>query len=405
LTEVEAKQLLAAYAIPIVETQVARSEADAVTCARAIGYPVVLKLLSETITRKTDVGGVRLNLHSAAAVRQAYRAIMWAGGDRVGAEQVLGVTVQRMVVSEGYEPILGSSLDAQFGPVLLFGAGGQAVEFSQDRALALPPLTTTLARRMMEQTRISTALKGGRGRGPVDMEALEQLLVRFSQLIVEQPWIKEIEINPLHASADGLVALDARVVLHDPEVDQVGLPRFAIRPYPTQYIAPWTLRDGTPVTIRPIRPEDEPLLSAFHQTLSEQSVYLRYFGSKTLPQRMAHEQLARVCFIDYDREIALVAERRDAASGTHEIIAVGQLIKLCDPSRAEFALIVGDHYQRCGLGSELLDRLLQIARAEQIKRVVGEILPDNAGMLRLCRRLGFHLKYTLNGPVLVDLEL
>jgi acetyltransferase len=310
-----------------------------------------------------------------------------------------------MVASRGYELILGVSLDAQFGPVLLFGAGGQDVDILQDRALALPPLTTTLARRMMEQTRIYAVLKGGRGRAPVDMEALEQLLVRFSQLIVEQPRIKEIDINPLHASTEGLVALDARAVLHDPEVDEAALPVAAIRPYPTQYVAPWTLRGGTPVTIRPIRPEDEPLLSAFHQTLSEQSVYLRYFGSKSLPQRTAHEQLTRVCFIDYDREIALVAERIDEASGRHEIIAVGQLIKLSDPSTAEFALIVSDRYQRCGLGAELLGRLLHLARQEQIERVVGEILPDNAGMLRLCRRLGFQLKYTLNGPVMVALEL
>jgi acetyltransferase len=172
-----------------------------------------------------------------------------------------------------------------------------------------------------------------------------------------------------------------------------------------QYAAPGILRDGTVVTIRPIRPEDEPLLSAFHQTLSEQSVYLRYFGPKALPQRTAHEQLTRVCFIDYDREIALVAAHNDPQSGRHEIIAVGQLIKLRDPSTAEFALIVGDRYQRCGLGAELLGRLLQIARQERIEYVVGEILPDNAGMLRLCRRLGFHLKHTLNGSVKVALEL
>jgi acetyltransferase len=405
LTEVESKQLLAAYAIPIVETQVARSEAEAVRCANAIGYPVVLKLWSETITYKTDVGGVCLNLRNAAAVRQAYRAIKRAIRDQVGAEHVLGVTVQRMVASTGYELIFGSSLDPHFGPVLLFGAGGRDVEISQDRALALPPLTTTLARRMMEGTRIYTALKGARGRGPVDMEALEQLLVRFSQLVVEQPWIKEIDINPLLASAEGLIALDARVVLHDPEVDEDALPAPAIRPYPTQYVAPWTLRDGTLVTIRPIRPEDEPLLSAFHQTLSEHSVYLRYFGPKALHQRAAHEQLTRVCFIDYDRELALVADHIDPASGRHEIIAVGQLIKLHDPSTAEFALIVGDRYQRCGLGAELLGRLLRIGREEQIDRVVGEILPDNMGMKQLCKRLGFRLKCSLTGPVLAELDL
>ncbi|HEY3229184.1 MAG TPA: acetate--CoA ligase family protein, partial [Roseiflexaceae bacterium] len=200
LTEVESKRLLAAYGIPTVETQVATSVGEAVRCANAIGYPVVLKLFSETITHKTDVGGVRLNLANVGAVQRAYRAIETAVRAKVGAEHFLGVTVQPMIASYGYELIVGSSLDPQFGPVLLFGAGGQLVEVFQDRALALPPLTTTLARRMLEQTRIVSALKGVRGRAPVDLAALEALLVRFSQLVAEQRWITEIDINPLLAT-------------------------------------------------------------------------------------------------------------------------------------------------------------------------------------------------------------
>jgi acetyltransferase len=405
LGEVESKQILAAYSIPSVETRIARSAAEAVRCANAIGYPVVLKLWSETITHKSEVGGVWLSLSSATAVRQAYRAIKAAVGARVGVEQFLGVTVQPMIASSGYELIVSSSLDEDFGPVLLFGAGGQSAEVFQDQALGLPPLTTTLARRVMEQTRIYGALTGVRGRAPIDLAALEQLLVRFSQLIVEQPWIKEIEINPLHASAEGLVALDARVVLYDATVAEASLPKLAIRPYPAQYVAPWTLRDGTPATIRPIRPEDEPLLSAFHQSLSEQSIYLRYFGPKALSQRTAHEQLTRVCFIDYDREIALVAEHKNPETGAHEIIAVGQLIKLHRTNAAEVALLISDRYQRRGLGTELLCRLLEVARNEQLDRVVGQILPDNIGMKRLFQRLGFKLRYTLDNPVMVELEL
>jgi acetyltransferase len=405
LTETESKQLLAAYGIPTVETHVAASEADAVRCANALGYPVVLKLFSHTITHKTDVGGVQLNLHSATEVRRAYRAIKTAVGARVGREHFLGVTVQPMIAVDGYELIVGSSLDAQFGPVLLFGSGGQLVEVFQDRALALPPLTTTLARRMIERTQIFTALKGVRGRPPVDLAALEELLVRFSQLVAEQRAIKEIDINPLLISADRLVALDARVVVQSADVAECNLPRLAIRPYPTQYVAPYTTKNGAEVIIRPIRPEDEPLMIAFHQTLSEQSVFLRYFYPMKLDQRVAHERLTRMCFIDYDREIALVADHSDPVTGDHEIIAVGRLIKLHGSNAAEFALLISDHFQRCGLGSELLRRLLAAGREERIGRVVAEILPENTGMLHVCRRLGFRLKRTLDGPVKAEIEL
>ncbi len=214
LTEFESKQLLSAYGIPTVETRIARNEEEAVKAADAIGYPVVLKLHSETITHKTDVGGVQLNLKDSKAVQAAYNAIAESVRTKVGAEHFLGVTVQPMAKIDGYELILGSSIDPQFGPVLLFGLGGQLVEVFKDHALGIPPLTTTLARRMMEQTRIYTALKGVRGRKPVDLAALERLLVRFGQLIVEQRWIKELDINPLMASPEQLLALDARVVVY-----------------------------------------------------------------------------------------------------------------------------------------------------------------------------------------------
>jgi acetyltransferase len=186
----------------------------------------------------------------------------------------------------------------------------------KDRALALPPLTTTLARRMMEGTRIFGALGGVRGRAPVDVGALEKLLVRFSQLVVEQPWIKELDINPLLASPERLIALDARVVLHDPQTAEEDLPQTAIRPYPIQYVSEEETPDGERVRVRPIRPEDEPLMVRFHESLSEQSVYMRYFHMMKLDQRTAHERLTRICFIDYDREMALVAERTDPRPGS-----------------------------------------------------------------------------------------
>ncbi len=272
LTEFESKQVLAAYGIPIAKTIIAANADQAVTAANEIGYPIVLKLYSETITHKTDVGGVQLNLGNAEAVDKAFHAIEASVTEKVGAQHFQGVTVQPMVkLKDAYELIIGSSLDPQFGPVLLFGTGGQLVEVFKDRALGLPPLNSTLARRMMEQTKIYTALKGVRGRKPVDLKALEVLMVRFSALVAEQPWIKEIDINPLLASPDGLIALDARVVVHGPEVSLEQVPKAAIRPYPTRYVAPWTMKGGGSINIRPIRPEDEPCMVKFHETLSERT--------------------------------------------------------------------------------------------------------------------------------------
>ncbi|MBZ0275458.1 MAG: GNAT family N-acetyltransferase, partial [Anaerolineae bacterium] len=294
----------------------------------------------------------------------------------------------------------------QFGPVLLFGTGGTLVEIFKDRALALPPLTTTLARRMMEQTKIYKALKGIRGRAPVDLEALEQLMVRFSQLVAEQPWIKEIDINPLLASPERLLALDARVVLHDPSLAEDQLPRLAVRPYPTQYIAPWTMPDGTPLTIRPIRPEDEPMMVQFHETLSERTVYLRYFYPMKLSQRIEHERLAHVCFIDYDREITLVAEVADPETGAPQIIAAGRLIKVYGTTEAEYAIIVSDAFQRYGLGKAMMRQLIHIAQQEGVEKIFGTILADNAEMQAVVKRLGFKVVgMPQNGVMRVELPV
>jgi len=406
LTEAESKRLLAAYGIPTIETRVAASEKEAVKAANELGFPVVLKLHSETITHKTDVGGVQLNLEDEDAVRRAYRAIETSVREKAGAEHFQGVTVQPMIKLEGYELIIGSSLDAQFGPVLLFGTGGQLVEVFKDWSLALPPLNTTLARRMMERTRIYTALKGVRGRKAVDLAALEQIMVRFSHLVVEQRWVKEIDINPLLASSDRLVALDARVVLHGADVAEDALPKLAIRPYPSQYVGPWTMRGGTEVTIRPLRPEDEPLLVKFHTTLSEQSVYMRYFHMIALSQRVAHERLTRICYLDYDREMALVADRANPETGEHDILGVGRLTKQPGTDEAQFAVLVADPFQRSGLGAELVRRLIDVGRKEKIRRITAEILPDNYAMQKISERLGFRLTHDhAEGVVKAEIEL
>jgi acetyltransferase len=389
LTEAESKQILELYGIPTVQTRVARSDTEAVKLAGEIGYPVVLKLHSETIAHKSDIGGVKLNLRDDESVQNAYRAMEISVAEKTGPGNFLGVTVQPMVTTEGYELILGSSVDSQLGPVLLFGSGGELVDVYRDNALALPPLTTTLAERAMEQTRILIALKGVRGRPPVDLQGLASLLVRFSQLVLEQRWIKEIDINPLLASPDRLLALDARMVLYGPEVTGEQLPRPGIRPYPAQYVSAWTMKDGTSLTLRPIRPEDEPLIVKFHQTLSERP---RYFQQMKVSLPVAHERLIGICFPDYDREIALVAYYKDPKTGASSIVAVARLRKIPWSGEAEMALVVSDELQNRGLGSELIRQLLAIGRQEGVLQISAEFLVENATMQHLCQKLGFRLE-------------
>jgi acetyltransferase len=405
LTEPESKEILACYGIPTVPTLEAFREEEAVAQAEELGYPVVVKLLSHTITHKSDVGGVKLNLSSAASVRSAWREIEESVRDRAGAGHFLGVTVQRFVRSEGYELILGSTVDAQFGPVVLFGTGGLLVEVFGDRALSLPPLNTTLARRLMERTKIFPALHGVRGRKAVDLGALEQLLVRFSQLVVEQRWIKEIDINPLLASSDRLAALDARIVVYPQETTREQLPRLAIRPYPQQYVRPFLMKNGIEVLFRPMRPEDEPLLIKLHQALSERTVYLRYFQPLKLSQRTSHERLTRICFVDYDREMALAVEHKKE-DGNPEIIGIGRLSRNRGRDDAEMAVLIDDRFQYQGLGTELYRRLIEVARDEHMTSVISTILNENREMQAICRRLGFHMETDFeDGTIHAELKL
>jgi acetyltransferase len=401
LSEYESKQVLAAYELPVTSTRTALSADEAVTEARLIGYPVVLKLHSQTVTHKSDRGGVKLGLENDAQVRAAFEQIQAAFPEE-GAFQ--GVTVQPMVRDKGFELILGSSTDPQFGPVLVFGLGGQMVEIMRDRAHALPPLTTTLARRLMENTRILQALKGARGERPVNLGKLEELLVRFSELVVENPRIAEIEMNPLLAGPDILLALDARVILHPASVADADLPRPAIRPYPTQYVSHWQASDGTAFTMRPIRPDDEPLVVEFHHQLSERSVYLRYFLPLKLDYRVSHERLITKCFIDYDRELALVAEHQDEHGAPH-IAGIARLIRNHTGEGAEVAFIVADKYQNRGLGSHMLESIIKIARNEGIERLEGAMLSENFNMKDIFSRAGFRFGPPEEGAVSAELDL
>jgi acetyltransferase len=403
LTEYESKQLLACYGIPTVDTRIAKNKDEAVNAADAIGYPVVLKIHSETITHKTDVGGVLLNLADAKAVKKAYESIEKSVAEKVGAEHFLGVTVQPMAKVEGYELILGSSIDPQFGPVLLFGLGGQLVEVFKDRALGLPPLNTTLARHMMEQTRIHTALKGVRGRDPVDLAALERLLVRFSQLITENRWIQELDINPLMASPEKLIALDARVLVYGKDTTQAQLPKMAIRAYPMKYAGTWTAKDKTNVIIRPILPEDEKLLVKFHLDLSDRSVFLRYLQPMMFHERVVHERLSRICHCDYDREIALVAEKKDNGEAT--IMGVVRLSKLHASNEARLSILVADPYQGTGLGGELVRRTVDVAKRENLERISATLTDDNQVMRHLFEKLGFTIESSAENPRLLTASI
>ena len=406
LTEAESKQLLASYGIPTVPTHIAASADEALAKAEELGYPVVLKLHSETVTHKMDVGGVQLNLNGEQAVRSAFEAIKQGVTEKHSADDFLGVTVQPMIkLDDAYELIIGSSIDPQFGPVVLFGMGGSLVEVFKDRALGLPPLNTTLARRMMERTKIFNALEGVRGRPPVDISALETLLVHFSQLVAEQPWIKELDINPLLASHEGLLALDARVLIHDAK-DESGLPRLAIRPYPSQYAAPWTMKDGQDVVIRPISAEDEMPMRGFHDSLSDKTVYMRYLSPMLLSTRITHERLARMTHNDYDREIALVVEGEE--NGEKAIFGVARLSKLRGTDEeARFTMLISDAYQGKGLGKELLTRSIKIGRDEKIKRIIALMSPENEAMKSLCRKVGFSSFETdsQNGMLKAQIEL
>jgi acetyltransferase len=322
---------------------------------------------------------------------------------------IYGIPVAEMQIAtneeKAVELILGMRIDPNFGPIILFGAGGQLADVFSDRAIGFPPLNPTLAKRLMERTRIYVALNSV-SRPQADMCALEQVLIRFSQLVAEQPLIKEIDVNPLLALPRGAIALGVRMMLSEPHQPAACVSKLAIRPYPARYLYGWKLRDGTPVTIRPIRPEDESLMIDFHKSLSEETVHLRYFGFLKGEALITHERLARICFSDYDREIALVTERIQPGQDQRQIIAVARLIKAHGANEAELAIVISDDWQGKGLGTKLLGDLLTIGRIEGLEQIVGYILPENYVMQRICTRLGFEVRYDTSRDVFrAEIEL
>ncbi len=325
--------------------------------------------------------------------------------DPTGKPNFLGVTVQAMISLEGYELIIGSSIDPQFGPVLLFGLGGQLVEVFKDSALGLPPLNSTLVRRMMERTKIYKALKGVRGRKSVDLDELERLIVRFSTLISEHRWIKELDINPLLASPDRLLALDARIVVYGKDVQENELPRLAIRPYPNRYVTRWTAKDGSEWIIRPVRAEDEPALVDFHELLSDRSVYLRFLSPLRLSDRAKHDRLSRICHGDYANEIALIVENPNPEKNQLSVIAASRLTRLHGANAARFSMLISDCCQGMGIGKELMSQMIRIARLEHYQRLECLMTPDNQPMTKILQKYGFTISDNGDGFIRADLAL
>ncbi|MES2344575.1 MAG: bifunctional acetate--CoA ligase family protein/GNAT family N-acetyltransferase [Chlamydiota bacterium] len=388
LTEAESKKVLAAYGIPVVQTVIAETMEEAVAAAEKMGYPVVMKLHSETITHKSDVGGVKLNIRNKEGALTAYQEIQESVTRLCGKEHFQGVTVQQMVsVSDGYEIIIGSIVDPQFGPVVLFGTGGQLVEIFKDRAIGIPPFTSILADRLMQRTKIYEALHGVRGKKPVDLKKLEEILV-------EQPRILECDINPLIVSSDQVIALDARFVLHDWNLADADLPKPAIRPYPIEYITTAKIKNGTLVHLRPIRPEDEPLLISFHKELSDETIRSRYFEFMSLEERTAHERLIQICHSDYDREITLVAETEG------HIVGIARYSKIYGTPNVELKLTIIDKFQHQGLGTKMLEKIIAIATQENIAKISMNILNENDAMIHLCKKFKFTMKPTEDSSII-----
>ncbi|MGM0760471.1 MAG: GNAT family N-acetyltransferase [Thermodesulfobacteriota bacterium] len=386
LTEAESKELIQAYGIPVNRTETAASEDDAVRVAQDMGYPLAMKLLSLDITHKTDAGGVHLYLRNQEEVRSAYGQIMQSAHAYDPKADILGVTIQPMVLRPDLELLLGAKKDDNFGPVLLFGMGGIFAEVLEDRNLALPPLNHQLANRLIRGTKVSRLLYGYRNRPGADMALLEEAIIGLSHLVVDFPEIVELDMNPLVIDGGKPLAVDARAVIRP---SQVASPQhLVISPYPSQYEYDKVIKDsGLEVAIRPIQPEDASYLVELFQTLSPTSIYYRFFRPlKTLPSDM----LARFTQVDYDREMALVAFSRD--QGKDRLVGVARVTGHIDGQKGEFAILVGDPWQGQGVGEELLKRCLDIVRDMHMEEVWGLVLPSNTGMLKLGDKLGFEKK-------------
>ncbi|HOZ62822.1 MAG TPA: bifunctional acetate--CoA ligase family protein/GNAT family N-acetyltransferase [Burkholderiaceae bacterium] len=401
LTEMESKTLLAAFHIPVTKTILARNANEAMMIATQLGFPVALKIDSPDISHKSDVHGVALNIMNATGVRDTYNDMVQTVARLQPAARINGVTIQNMAgARRGREIYVGLVTDDPFGPVIAFGAGGTMIELINDRAMELPPLNQFLARRLIERSRVSVTLGDWRGSAAVNMDALEQVLLRVSEMVCELPQLREMDINPIIVDEFGAVAVDARIVIdHAPQAASGRANPYnhlAILPYPARFEQIWPLAGGGEYTVRPIHPDDASMLQDLMQHLSSESRYFRFVSSITeLPPSM----LAKFTLIDYDREMALVAvlkERSAVADGqfteTERIVGVSRYITNPDQSSCEFALVVADDFSGKGLGSRLMLSIMDVAREKGLAEIDGLVLATNPGMLKLMKSLGFTVK-------------
>jgi acetyltransferase len=396
LTEAEAKDFLDYYNFPVVKAKVAQTENEVVLLASQAGYPVVLKILSPQIVHKTEAGGVVLDINNEAEVRQAFNHIIEKAKEYDPKAKILGVSVQPMIKKRGYEVILGAKADPLFGPVILFGMGGVGVELFRDFAIGIPPLNQTLARRMMEETKVYQLLKGYRNVPPANIKLLEELIVRFSQMLVDFPQLKEVDINPLFINEKEAFAFDARIVIDRQRVFTKLEPHqhLVITPYPKKYETMWKLRDGRTVILRPIKPEDEPLWLEMFQNFSEESIRYRFFQ---ILKDTPHETRIRYTNIDYDREIAIVPELTE--NGRTKILGVARVSIEPNGKAGEIAFIVADPWQGLGLGTKMVDYVLEICKDMKLETVYAIMLADNYRAINLMKKMGFTIKSLNDGTV------
>lgn len=388
LNEMESKALLAAFRIPIAATVVARTATEAMVYAEELGLPVALKVDSPNIQHKSDFGGVRLNLNSLVEVRAAFQEIQGEVRKNRPDAQINGVAIEKMIIKpNGRELTVGAIRDEVFGPVITFSAGGNRIGASDNRAVALPPLNSYLANDMIRNSAVAPLLAEFRSMPAVDMQALEQVLLRVSEMVCELPWIRRMEINPLILDEDGAVAVDARVIVENvlPTADPYD--HMAIHPYPSQLIQVWKLPDGTEITIRPIRPEDADMEAEFVRNLSPETRYLRFMSTV---RELSPPMVARLTQIDYDREMAFIATI-DNEDGREIELGVCRYAVNADQESCEFAVVVADDWQRRGLGRKLMGVLIETARDRGIKYMNGIFLSNNEKMLRFVQALGFVL--------------
>lgn len=400
LTLTDVDRFLDGYGIPRAPGGLAKNLDQALMIAAEAGYPVILKIASQDILHKTDAEGIILGVNSPEILRTQYQSLLERISKTMPSARIDGVYVQKMLPKVDFELIVGSKKDRDFGSIILFGSGGIGVELFRDFSVGLPPLNQNLARLIMEETRIYGALtKGLRNKQPADMKLLEEILVRFSNMIVDFPEIGEIDINPLAISNGIPSTLDARIIIDPTPIGRTARPHLVIMPYPTKYVTPWRLKDGTEVTIRPIRPEDESLELEFVRGLSPETSRFRFFQ---IIKDLSHDALVRFCNIDYDREMAFIAETQE--SDRRMEAGVARLI--LDPNNAngEIAVVVADGHQGKGLGTKLVDMLIGFAREKEVETIYAIIMPENLNMIRFCEKLGFSIRRSQDN-VIAELKL